>query len=254
MEHSTRVGELHTTREWGDLIITAYRGNREVSVNFISTGYETIASYRSILKGCVRDRLLPSVHGVGIVGSEPISEGGKKFKEYELWCSMLLRCYDKKKHLAHPTYSDCTVSENFKYFPYFKDWCNKQVGFGCKDEKGRPFALDKDILIKGNKVYSEDTCCFVPPEINGLFLKCDRSRGKTLIGAHYVKATGKYSSSINKKSKLVSLGKFDTEYQAFLAYKEAKEDYVKEVANNYKNIICDKVYHALMNYTVDLDD
>lgn len=250
MENGKHVGEIYETKSWGNLVITKYINNREVHVKFISTGYVTQTAMKSIIKGSVRDRLLPSVHGVGIAGAESIvDEKGEKLKEYSLWCSMLQRCYDEKKHKELPSYTDCTVSENFKYFPYFKDWCNKQIGFNVEG-----FALDKDILVKGNKVYSEDTCCFVPYEINGIFPKCDRSRGEYLLGVYYNKRRGMFTSSLCVSGKQLHLGGFETELDAFLAYKTAKEARIRNKTLAYKESICPRVYDALMNYSVDIND
>lgn len=255
MENKQLVGEVFTTKSWGDLKIIAYNGNRKVRVKFIQTGYEVETSLRDIRKGCVRDRLLPSVYGVGVVGSEPIvDKDGKKLKEYELWCSMLLRVYDSKKLLEFPTYKDCSISDNFKSFPYFKDWCNNQVGFNNKDQAGNLFHLDKDLLLKGNKLYSEDTCVFLPSKINTLLPKCDRSRGDCYIGVSLNKSNGLYVANVNLSGKQKRLGCFNTELEAFLAYKQAKENYIKTIAEDWKNKIDTRAYEALMNYQVEITD
>ena len=88
-----------------------------------------------------------------------------------LWCSMLKRCYSNAYKKRQPTYEDCEVSNNFKSYEYFYEWCNKQVGFNNKD-----WQLDKDLLTKGNKVYSENTCIFIPAEINLLLVKREALR------------------------------------------------------------------------------
>lgn len=255
MENKQLVGEVFTTKSWGDLKIIAYNGNRKVLVQFIQTGYEVETSLRDIRKGCVRDRLLPSVYGVGVLGTEPIvDEDGRKLKEYELWCSMLQRVYDSKKHIESPTYKNCSVSDNFKYFPYFKSWCNNQVGFNKFSSDGLPYTLDKDILVKGNKVYSEDTCCFVPHKINTLLTKCNSSRGGNLIGVYHNKTKNIFTASLCIDMKQKFLGNFKTEVEAFLAYKVAKEAYIKEITKSYENQISERVYNSLMSYSVDILD
>ncbi len=50
------------------------------------------------------------------------------------------------------------------------------------------------------------------------------------------------------------LGYFNTELEAHLAYKEAKEAYLKELADKYKDMLDPRAYKALYNYTVDIDD
>ena len=78
-----------------------------------------------------------------------------KVKEHALWRSMLARCYTERNLKKKPNYIGCTVSDNFKMYEFFYEWCNEQIGFNAIDENGRQFALDKDLLIKGNKIYSE---------------------------------------------------------------------------------------------------
>ena len=249
MDYSKHVGDVYSTKDCGDLIITKYCGSRGVYVKFLSTGYETKTALSSIKNGCVRDRMTPSVLGVGTLGNESICKDGQKLREYTLWFSMLLRCYDDKTHLHFPSYSSCEVSENFKYFQYFKEWCNNQVGF-----KENGWQLDKDILVKGNKLYSEDTCCFVPPEINSLIIKTDRNRGSYPVGVSYDKSLRKFSASLRVGSKSTRLGMFNTDLEAFLAYKQAKEAHIKEVANKWMGAISVNVYNALLNYSVSYDD
>lgn len=247
-------GSVFKTNCCGDLVIVKYIDHRNVHVKFINTGYQTISRADHIRNGEVKDRTFPSVHGVGILGDEPTTIKGKRVKEHSLWCGMLKRCYHINSSKEHPTYKDCTVSDNFKYYPYFKGWCNHQIGFNSKDECGKPFELDKDILVKGNKVYSEDVCVFVPREINALLLKSDAGRGKYLIGVCYHKGSKKFASMFNKLRKLSHLGHFDTELDAFYAYKKAKEAYIKEVAEKWKDQIDPRVYEALMKYQVEITD
>ena len=192
----------------------------------------------------------PTVYNVGIISTndKPYIDG-KMSIEYVLWVNMLCRCYDVKTKIKRPTYAECTTSESFLYYSNFKTWCNNQFGFN-----NNYFELDKDILVKGNKIYSEATCCFVPREINMLFTKSNGRRGEYPIGVCFEKRTGKYKSQIRKGSLKVHLGRYNTPYDAFLAYKEAKESYIKEVANKWKDKIDVRVYDALMNYEVEIND
>ena len=56
------------------------------------------------------------------------------------------------------------------------------------------------------------------------------------------------------KGKPKYLGSFTTEIEAFNAYKQTKENYIKELANKWKGKVDERAYEALMNYTVDIDD
>ena len=249
MRNKEIIGKVFKTRCSGDLVVTEYINNRSVYVKFLETRYTTITDLVQIKKGNVKDRLLPSVYGVGILGdASTFDEYGKKLKTCHLWYNVLRRCYSVIAMEKHPTYKGCTVSDSFKYYPYFKEWCEKQVGF---NQEG--WHLDKDIISKGNKVYSEDTCCFVPIEINNLFTKRNKLRGDYPIGVWY--SDGKFVSSLCRAGeKRKYLGVFTTEIEAFQAYKQAKEAYIKEIANKWKDQIDPRAYEALMSYEVEITD
>ena len=125
------------------------------------------------------------VNGAGIYekGRYCSRINGKHTKEYSVWKSMLLRCYSKSYQAKYPTYLGCSVSENFKNFQFFAEWCQSQVGFGLKD-----YHLDKDILSgSSSKVYSEETCAFIPLRLN-LVLQTKPSLNKELpLGVVFVR-------------------------------------------------------------------
>ena len=163
---------------------------------------------------------------------------------------MLKRCYSDIFKKKRPTYECCEASENFKSYEYFYEWCNKQIGFNNKD-----WQMDKDLLVKGNKVYSENTCVFIPSEINSLLINCTASRGRHLIGVHWSKTANAFVARVSRnKGKREHLGCFNTEIEAFNAYKEAKEIYIKELAEKWKSQIDKRAYDSLMNYTVEITD
>ena len=177
-----------------------------------------------------------------------------KTKEHSLWRSMLSRCYTERNLLLKPTYRGCSVSDNFKDYTYFYEWCNSQIGFKTYDENKRMFALDKDLLHKGNKVYSEGTCVFIPMEINNLIVKSESLRGEYPIGVGYDKERDKYQARMWVDNKPKFLGRYDTIEAAFSKYKQSKEQHIKVVAEKWKGLIDYRAYEALMNYRVDITD
>ena len=245
------VGKVCKSLNSGDFKILKYNDSRNVEIQFLKTGYRKIAEMKEVRNGSIKDPYLPSIHGVGILGTKYLSKvTGARTKEYALWYDMLVRCYSDTYKKKRPTYEGCEVSNNFKSYEYFYEWCHKQVGF---DNKG--WHLDKDLLIKGNKVYSEDTCIFIPAEINLLLVKSTASRGEHLIGVHWNNANKAFKAQVNKnKGKREHLGLFNTELEAFNAYKKAKEAFVKEQAEKYKSQIDPRAYEALMSYEVSIDD
>ena len=245
-------GLLVTSKQDGVFKIVEYINPKHVVVQFVETGNKVIGRIGNILCGQIKDRMKPSVYGIGIVG-EQVTVNGKRGRQYDIWVRMLDRCYSEKLAGYQATYVDCTVSENFKYYPYFKEWCSKQVGFDQKDCNGRWFALDKDLLVKGNKIYSEDTCCFVPQEVNNLLTNKKSTRNTLPVGVEKTES-GRFLAAFKKNRITTNLGRFDTSEGAFQAYKQAKEDYIKEVANKWKDKIDPRVYEALMKYEVDITD
>ena len=246
-------GDVFKTKSYGDLIVTKYVNSKAVCVKFVATGYETTTQAINVITGSVKDRLLPTVYGVGITGDSQVKVDGKHTKEYRLWRDMLNRCYNVGYQEVQPTYIDCSVSEYFKYLQYFKEWCNNQIGFNSVDEKGKPFALDKDILVKGNRVYNEDVCVFVPSEINNVLTKRGNKRGDCVVGVRKYK--DKFIATVSTGKRVQDhLGIFKTEKDAFQAYKEAKESYIKEIAEKWRDQIDPRVYNTLMNYEVNIDD
>ena len=106
--------------------------------------------------------------------------------------------------------------------------------------------------FKGSKVYSESACVFLPKEINLALSTKKSQRGDCLIGVRKTK-TG-YQSRCNIRGKNYSLGTFNTEIEAFNAYKQTKENYLKELATKWKDKIDTRAYNALMEYQVEITD
>ena len=244
-------GKTYQTNLYGNLKIVEYKSSTEVDVKFEDTGYETTTHMRLITQGEVKDCFQPTVQGFGIIGDECIRDNnGTILETYRKWESMLDRVYGRgcKKDMTNPYYN-ASVSEDFRWFSDFKAWCEKQIGFYNKG-----WALDKDILVKANKVYSPETCCFVPSEINTLLIKRDKLRGEYPVGVGFYKPLNKYVSRLSAYGRPRNLGYFSSVSEAFYAYKEAKETHIKEVANKWKDQIDPRVYEALMSYEVEITD
>ena len=196
-----------------------------------------------------------SVFGIGVNDVDfAVKVDGKMCRQYNLWSKLLERCYDAKLHEKYPTYIDCSVSSEWIYFSNFLIWCNNQESYKMKDEKGNSFQIDKDVANKGNKIYSSKDCNFIPAAVNLLLIKSDSIRGDLPIGVCFHRQHRKYRSDIRVCGVKKTLGLFDTEIEAFLCYKTAKETECKRVAAIYKEVLSPLVYDALMNYTVSIDD
>ena len=189
------------------------------------------------------------VYGIGINDYDgAIKVDGKEIKGYACWRDILRRCYDEKFILLNPSYKDCSVALEWLFFSNFKRWYDEHHRVNCQ--------IDKDILIKGNRIYSSSTCCFVPHAVNSLFTKCNRKRGKYPIGVSFSKERKKYEAQLSIDGKKHSVKRFKTSLEAFECYKQAKETQIQSIATQYYNCgeISTSVYNALKNYKVEISD
>jgi len=246
MKKLNRIGEKFITNEGYEVEIIEYFSNKNITIKFENNFIFHNIQLRNLIRGQVSNPYHTSKYNMGYlgIGKYKAHTDKKATLTYKIWTSMLRRCYDEKFKQINPTYTGVTVYEKWHDFQNFGAWFEKSYIDG--------FELDKDILIKGNKIYSPETCCFVPHEINSLFVKKDNKRGIYSIGV--CKHRNKYMAQITMHSKHYYLGIFDTPEEAFQIYKEAKEQHIKEVADKWKGLISDKVYEALINYQVEIDD
>ncbi|MBD9630737.1 hypothetical protein [Pseudomonas sp. PDM19] len=96
------------------------------------------------------------LYGVGI--DDVTDTLGADEWSHIVWKGMLDRCYNENSTRSRATYTDCSVAPCWHRYSDFKVWFDQNCIAG--------YELDKDILTPGNRVYSPDTCCFVPPNIN----------------------------------------------------------------------------------------
>ena len=180
-KQSVFVGEVYQSKKCGPFKVVSYTSANEVMVRFVNTGYEVMVHTGAIKKGQIKDKLIPSVEGVGIVGDGDFplsyfcSEKGRMVKHpvYTLWTGMLTRCYNRKYQNRHTSYIGCEVAPEWRNYqdffltvrgvPGFDKWCDYQLGLS--DDQ---YALDKDKLVEGNRLYSPSTCCFITVEENSL--------------------------------------------------------------------------------------
>lgn len=250
-DFNNRLGQKFITTEGYEIEIIEYNSYSDVGVEFKDELKTKVfnKNYRYVKEGKVKNPFKPIIYNVGYMGQglHKSKELGKTTKKYSLWKSMLDRCYRDNNPL---TYKTAKICEEWHNFQNFGDWFD--INF--KPEYINSWALDKDILVKGNKVYSPETCCFVPQEINNLFIKNNAKRGEYPIGVFFDKSRKKYITHIGINNKNLYVGAFDTVEEAFQAYKTAKEAYIKEVADKWKDLITEQVYQALINYKVGIDD
>lgn len=194
---------------------------------------------------CANESKRKLVYGVGI---KDITCSKPKY--YSLWSAVLRRCYWEASFKKNPTYRGCSVCDEWLTLSNFKKWFESPEN-GYREN----YQLDKDLIVKGNKVYSPSTCCFLPIELNSLLTSRRNFRGKYPIGVS--KKNNKYQVSLStEENRYKYLGVYDTPEEAFQVYKQAKEKHIKNLAERYfqEGKITERVYHALMKYEIEITD
>lgn len=214
----------------------------------VKCGFESSAQKRKEKPNYNNRKVL---YGFGINDYPDHIMAGKNnvLPSYQIWVSMIKRCYDEKYHKREPAYIGCSVCDDWKYFSKFNEWFQSNES-GYKDG----YQLDKDILQKGNKVYSPKTCVFVPKEINSLFCSSKANRSELPIGVS--KNKNKYVAHCSAGTRMMYLGSYSTPNEAFESYKAFKEQRIKNMATKfYQNgDITKPVYEAMLRYKVNITD
>ena len=244
------IGQMYKSSRGDIAKVVKYNSSQEVTVRFLNTGFEVTTQLINIREGRFSDKSVKTICGVASLGNvKDLTKDHTYDKLYNVWICMVSRCYKPNSSSKSKSYEICDVSEYFLVFKNFYDWAILQKGCALDG-----WCLDKDILSKGNKTYSELNCVFVPSEINNSLIARKSERGNFPIGVSWHKRDCVFTANISLYGNRKHLGYFKTEMEAFNAYKQAKENYLKELANKWKGKIDDRVYDALTNYQVEITD
>lgn len=258
MARKTREGTIVLNTQGYKMKCVRYQNSLNIDVMFMDE-HKHIKNtcWSNFKKGRVSNPYHASIYGVGIVGDKyPTKVNGKATKEYQTWQGMLFRVISEKFFENYPTYKDVDIDKKWLYYPNFYEWLHEQGNFTnwLKMTQG---CLDKDILFKGNKIYSPETCCLVPNCVNTLFVKKDANRGDLPIGVtrnhkRYMSLCSNPLTGNNHEY----LGTYDTPKEAFYEYKKYKENIIKLVAEREYQCdnITNKCYKVMVNYVVEIDD
>ncbi len=237
---SSRINEIKYNRYGEKMTLIAYENAHDVVIEF-ENGYKINTQYVNFELKRLKSPYAKTLFGIGFLGEGEYSPIINK-DIYECWSSMFKRCYGKNKYGKYNK-TVCNEWHNFQNFAKWYDENYYEVG----DER---IELDKDILVKGNNIYSPETCIFVPQRINSLFIGINDLR--CLPKGVSIK-DNKYMSKVHIGNKSIHLGYFDTPVEAWYQYKLYKELYIKQVADEYKEYIPEKLYNAMYNFEISLE-
>lgn len=238
-----QAGQRFNSKAYGSFVVTKYVSAGEVHIQFDETGGTSKAAAGNIRNGHVRDNLARTVFKVGYLGNgnfksrRPNNRGCTK--EYGTWSAMLFRCYGENRDEAtYRNYSDCSVCQEWHNFQTFAEWCQAQPEMLFEDS-----SLDKDIRVKGNKVYSPDTCCFVPQYINTAVTGMKHQNSSGLAGVWSMKDS--YVAEVTMFGSKTNLGSFASAEDANHIHSKVKEAYISALADIFKSKISEEVFSKL---------
>lgn len=228
------VGSVWESNRYGNFEVVRYINAMNVIIKFNKTGFTVKVQASQVRNGNIKDLMLPSVCGVGYIGGTKYKSKGSRFEvdTYTAWVNMINRCYNEKLSSKYPAYKDCTVCHEWHNFQNFAEWV---ISKGIKSLNG--FYLDKDLKIPGNKTYSPKACMFVSRDVNNFTTDRSMLRGEYLIGVTTGRGFKGYMARCwnTKTGEREYLGLFSSEIEAHLAWRKAKSDSAKHLADMQKS-------------------
>lgn len=166
-------------------------------------------------------------------------------RAYQTYNALVQRTKTGGKYQAkYLTYTSC--SNGFGDFQAFADWATQQIGYGVPG-----YQLDKDLLVKGNKVYSEENCCFLPGEINNALQRDHSNKASGYPAGIYRSHKNGLAARISIRGKWVYLASTPTSTPEDIThlvqvYEEAKQLYLHTLAVEHQLNLDPRAFEALM--------
>lgn len=227
--------------------IVAYRTSEDIDVQFQDKFYyiKEHQTYSNFKSGAIKNPYDKTVFNVGYlgVGKHKIQypETMTNTKVYMSWKNMLDRCYCERHKEKNPCYFEIsTVCEEWHNFQNFAEWYSKK-----EYPVNERLHLDKDIKYPGNMFYSPKTCLLVPQRLNMMFMNKSNNRG--LPNGIVRQGKGYLAKYCGEK-----IGVFTTVEEAYREQTKKKKEEIVKLANEYKSIVPEEVYDAIMAYEFDI--
>lgn len=242
-----KIGEAFNTNEGGQIRVLEIVNAKTVKIQHLDEyGHITYAAASDIVRGNMKNPYRASVYGMGFIGVGPHTTyvDRKPSKVYKTWTAMLQRCYDVNLHQRLPRYVNCTVSNEWLNFQNFATWYINHPYYSLGYE------LDKDVLVPGNTIYSANTCLMLPHALNSLtHINVSTNTGNP-IGVTYDSRSKRWIAQLYEYNNRVYIGSYLTSEEASLAYQSRKLNYVKQLAEEWKDKIEPRAYNALLNWSI----
>lgn len=193
--------------------------------------------YDSLKTGSIKYPYHKSVQNVGYFGVGEFSV--KTHKEaYKSWTSMINRAYNKNHQKTHPSYIGTSVCQKWHNFQVYAKWFMENYKEGWE--------LDKDLLSSKNKIYSKETCLFIPQKLNGFLTNVNKSNTSGHIGVTWHKTNKKWRTVLKVDGKNKFIGYFLNIEEASEAYKKARKIEVNKLRELYRGVLPDIAIDNIM--------
>ena len=142
---------------------------------------------------------------------------------FVIWKSMLERSYSVKFKIKNQSYRNTTCSNDWNTFSNFLNWCLINYKHG--------YELDKNLIKRNNTIYSDETCLFIPQEVNK-FLSINK-RKTSILPVGVGKLYNTFRARITTDGILRHLGTFATSEEAHKAWQLAKIEQASILMERY---------------------
>ena len=237
-----RIGEKRISTQGEEIELIDFISFENVTVRFEDGTIAYNRRYDHFKTGNIKNYNKVYLYDRGYLG---IGKYEKKSLQGRKWTSMFDRCY--KETANNRTYKGTSVSEKWYSLQDFGKWFDENLwSEDCT-------FLDKDILFKGNAVYSPKTCVLVDNYIN-CFFAYKREKQSNLPTGVVKETENSYRAYLHHKGESVLRQWFKTPQEAFASYKKEKEKLAKEIAEEYNLKYPNfpkSIYNALYNFKVE---
>lgn len=204
-------------------------------IQFLDTGFQTIAFGNRIKSGGVRDYMVKNICGIGYIGELSFEDEPSKHFLYKHWIGMINRNYNIKSKQYR---EGGTVEEKWHCFKNFiSDFENGKI-FGSTDyiqNSDIKWALDKDFIEEGNKIYSVEKCCFLPSKINSFI--SENITGKEYEHEGFWIDGDVFATQVKHNKKLIGSASFKSPVPCVEMFYDLKQEVANEMfKNEFKNL------------------
>lgn len=235
------IGKMYKTNNSGNCFIVDFINAYDITVMF-EDGYYTKVLKGNLDKGKVKNPFHKNnlVRGVGRFDSSSVGKDKDILKIMNLWNNVLQRCYCEKFHERQPTYKNVVVCESWLTYSKFEEdiLAMENVNKFLNEN----WALDKDLIKIGNKVYSKDTCCFVPKSLNSKLSSIENclEDGKGVRKLPH----GTYRVMLSHSH----IGCFKTYEEAVIVSRKVKIAHILKVVDEHKGLVDERALNGVVSF------